>query len=89
MREAVKVSNDSPVLLDRYLNDAIERDVDCLATARAGPDRRRDGAYRAGWRALGRLRLRAAAARQPEGRDRGRDQAPERRHGRPRSTWSA
>ncbi|MGL5005676.1 MAG: carbamoyl-phosphate synthase large subunit, partial [Casimicrobium sp.] len=31
MREAVKVSNDSPVLLDRYLNDAIEVDVDCLS----------------------------------------------------------
>ena len=30
MREAVKVSNDSPVLLDRFLNDAIEIDVDCL-----------------------------------------------------------
>jgi len=24
MREAVKVSNDSPVLLDRFLNDAVE-----------------------------------------------------------------
>jgi len=31
MREAVKVSNDSPVLLDRYLSDAIEVDVDCVA----------------------------------------------------------
>jgi carbamoyl-phosphate synthase large subunit len=31
MREAVKVSNESPVLLDRYLNDAIEVDVDALA----------------------------------------------------------
>ena len=30
MREAVKVSNDSPVLLDRFLNDAIEIDVDAL-----------------------------------------------------------
>ena len=30
MREAVKVSNDSPVLLDCFLNDAIECDVDCL-----------------------------------------------------------
>jgi carbamoyl-phosphate synthase large subunit len=30
MREAVKVSNDSPVLLDRYLSDAIEVDVDCI-----------------------------------------------------------
>jgi carbamoyl-phosphate synthase large subunit len=31
MREAVKVSNDSPVLLDRFLNDAIEVDVDCIS----------------------------------------------------------
>ncbi|MFN7756579.1 MAG: carbamoyl-phosphate synthase large subunit [Betaproteobacteria bacterium] len=31
MREAVKVSNDSPVLLDRFLDDAIEVDVDCLS----------------------------------------------------------
>ncbi len=31
MRDAVKVSNDSPVLLDRFLNDAIEVDVDCLS----------------------------------------------------------
>ncbi len=31
MREAVKVSNDSPVLLDRFLNDAIEVDVDAIA----------------------------------------------------------
>src|SRR5438874_5532561 len=33
MREAVKVSNDSPVLLDRYLTDAIEVDVDCICDA--------------------------------------------------------
>ncbi len=31
MREAVKVSNDSPVLLDRFLNDAIEVDIDALS----------------------------------------------------------
>ncbi len=31
MREAVKVSHDSPVLLDRFLNDAVECDVDCLS----------------------------------------------------------
>ncbi|MCX7627538.1 MAG: carbamoyl-phosphate synthase large subunit [Methylophilaceae bacterium] len=30
MREAVKVSNDSPVLLDRFLNDAKEVDVDAV-----------------------------------------------------------
>ncbi len=33
MKEAVKVSNDSPVLLDRFLNDAIECDVDCIRDA--------------------------------------------------------
>ena len=33
MREAVKVSNDSPVLLDRFLDDAIEADVDCICDA--------------------------------------------------------
>jgi carbamoyl-phosphate synthase large subunit len=35
MREAVKVSNDSPVLLDRFLNDAIEVDVDALCDGEA------------------------------------------------------
>ncbi|BDR10313.1 carbamoyl-phosphate synthase (glutamine-hydrolyzing) [Comamonas testosteroni] len=30
MREAVKVSNDSPVLLDHFLSNAIECDVDCV-----------------------------------------------------------
>ena len=30
MESAVRVSNDSPVLLDRYLSDAIEVDVDCV-----------------------------------------------------------
>ncbi|KAG0185555.1 hypothetical protein DFQ28_009131, partial [Apophysomyces sp. BC1034] len=35
MREAVKVSNDSPVLLDRFLNDAIECDVDCICDGSA------------------------------------------------------
>jgi carbamoyl-phosphate synthase large subunit len=35
MREAVKVSNDSPVLLDRFLNDAIECDVDCLSDGKS------------------------------------------------------
>jgi carbamoyl-phosphate synthase large subunit len=29
--KAVRVSNDSPVLLDRYLSDAIEVDVDCVS----------------------------------------------------------
>jgi carbamoyl-phosphate synthase large subunit len=34
MENAVRVSNDSPVLLDRYLSDAIEVDVDCVADGR-------------------------------------------------------
>jgi carbamoyl-phosphate synthase large subunit len=33
MREAVKVSHDSPVLLDRFLSDAIECDVDAIRDA--------------------------------------------------------
>ncbi len=35
MKNAVKVSNDAPVLLDRYLSDAIEVDVDCIADGEA------------------------------------------------------
>jgi carbamoyl-phosphate synthase large subunit len=31
MREAVKVSNDSPVLLDRFLDNAVEVDIDIIA----------------------------------------------------------
>ncbi|OGA15195.1 MAG: carbamoyl phosphate synthase large subunit [Betaproteobacteria bacterium RIFCSPLOWO2_02_FULL_66_14] len=34
MEHAVKVSNDSPVLLDRYLSDAIEVDVDAVCDGR-------------------------------------------------------
>ena len=33
IREAVKVSNDSPVLLDRFLDNAVEVDVDIIADA--------------------------------------------------------
>ena len=61
MREAVKVSDDSPVLLDRFLNDAIEVDVDCICDGKRRDDRRHHGAHRAGGRALGRLGLLAAA----------------------------
>jgi len=34
MREAVSVSNESPVLLDRFLDDAIEMDVDAVCDGR-------------------------------------------------------
>ena len=77
MREAVKVSNDSPVLLDRFLSNAIECDVDCVRdSARCRVHRRRDGAHRAGRRALGRLGLLAAAV-PPAAETGGRDQAPD------------
>jgi len=36
MREAVRVSEKSPVLLDRFLEDAVEVDVDCIADAAGG-----------------------------------------------------
>ena len=35
MREAVKVSHDAPVLLDHFLNDAVEVDVDAVADGEA------------------------------------------------------
>jgi carbamoyl-phosphate synthase large subunit len=35
IREAVRVSGENPVLIDRYLNDAIEVDVDCIADGRS------------------------------------------------------
>ncbi|WP_298214671.1 carbamoyl-phosphate synthase large subunit [Acidocella sp.] len=34
MREAVRVSGDNPVLIDRYLNEAAEVDVDCICDGR-------------------------------------------------------
>jgi carbamoyl-phosphate synthase large subunit len=61
MREAVKVSNDSPVLLDRFLNDATEVDVDAIVRWHAGADRRHHGAHRAGRRAFRRFGLLLAA----------------------------
>ena len=35
MQNAIEVSPDRPVLVDRFLEDAIEVDVDCIATARS------------------------------------------------------
>ena len=61
MREAVRVSGDNPVLIDRYLNDAIEVDVDCIADRRDRLCRRRDGAHRGGRHPFRRQRLLAAA----------------------------
>jgi carbamoyl-phosphate synthase large subunit len=61
MREAVKVSHDSPVLLDRFLNDAIEVDVDCISDGETTFIGGVMEHIEAGRRALGRLGLLAAA----------------------------
>ena len=60
MREAVTFSQDRPVLIDRFLEDATEVDVDALADHRRRPDRRHHGAHRRSRRALRRQLLRAA-----------------------------
>ncbi len=80
MREAVKVSNDSPVLLDRFLNDAIEVDVDALSRRHRGRDRRHHGAHRAGGRAFRRFRVLASAVL-AVGRGAGRAASPDRGDG--------
>ena len=55
------------ILIDRYLNDAIEVDVDCISRRRDRLCRRRDGAYRGSRHPFRRFRLRPAAvhARRP------------------------
>ena len=60
IREAVEVTPDAPVLIDRFLEDAFEMDVDAICGWHGRGDRRDYGADRAGRRALGRLGLRAA-----------------------------
>ena len=42
---AVSVSNDAPVLLDHFLDDAVEVDVDANLRRRNGADWRHHGAY--------------------------------------------
>ena len=42
------VSDKRPLLIDRYLSDAIEVDVDCLADGKDTYHRRHHGAYRGG-----------------------------------------
>ncbi len=60
-RGGARSPNDSPVLLDRFLNDAIEVDVDAVSRRQARADRRHHGAHRGGGRAFRRFGLLAAA----------------------------
>ena len=59
---AVQVSGNSPVLIDRYLRDAIEVDVDAICDGDGRRGVRRAPAYRGSGRAFGRQRLRDPAA---------------------------
>ena len=70
--EAFIVAQGQPVLIDRFLEDAIEVDVDAISDGEQVDRRRHHGAHRRGGRPLGRLGLRHSAV-QPAGPDRGRD----------------
>ena len=58
MASAARVSPDHPVLIDKFLEDAIEVDVDAVADDDGRVHRRRHAARGGGRRALRRLRLR-------------------------------
>ena len=60
----------NPLLFDRYLVDAVEVDVDCLADGEQVFVAGRDGAYRGGRHSFRRFRLFAAAALAVAGDDR-------------------
>jgi carbamoyl-phosphate synthase large subunit len=55
------VSEKSPLLIDSYLSDATEVDVDCLVRRQGYLHRRHHGAHRGGRHSLRRLRLRPSA----------------------------
>ena len=61
VREAVRVSGDTPVLIDQYLNRATEVDVDAICDGTDVFVAGGHGAHRGGRGALGRLGLFAAA----------------------------
>ena len=62
MARAMEVSPGKPILIDKFLESAIEVDVDCLSDGAAHADRRRHAAHRGGRRPLRRLGLRHSAA---------------------------
>ena len=61
MAEAVEVAPGQPVLIDKFLEDAIEVDVDAVCDGERTRRRRRDGAHRGGRHPLRRLGLRDPA----------------------------
>ena len=76
MERAVQASPDHPILVDKFLEDAIEMDVDAISDGTDRGHRRDHGAHRRGRDPLGRLGLLAAAplrGREPAERDPGTD----------------
>jgi hypothetical protein len=57
MERAIESSPDHPILIDKFLNDAVEVDVGRRRGRRARRDRRDHGAHRDGRRAFGRQRV--------------------------------
>ena len=85
MRESAHVSPDHPILIDKFLEDALEIDVDALSRRPGRPDRGRDGAHREGGDPLRRLGVRAPAVLdrgRPGGAAPGADPRPRPRAGR-------
>ena len=61
MADAARASDIGPILIDRYLQDAVEVDIDVIADGETVRDRRGDGACRGGGHPFRRQRLLAAA----------------------------
>ena len=61
INRATEITADHPVLVDRFLDDAVEIDVDALYDGTRSLSRRRDGAHRGSRHPLRRLGVRAAA----------------------------
>ena len=80
MLNAVSASPEHPVLIDKFLDDAIEIDVDALGRRGRLRDRRHHGAHRARRRSFGRQRVQSAAQVDRSGYP-GRDPPPHRRFG--------
>ena len=67
---ATAISPEHPVLVDRFIDDAVEIDVDAIFDGDGALPRRRDGAHRGGRHPLRRLVVRAAADHARRRRDR-------------------
>ena len=66
MTEAVEYSQERPMLVDHFLEDATEVDVDALVRWRRCGDRRHHAAHRRGRNPLWRFVVRAAVGRYPQ-----------------------